>query len=489
MADLTQLDRVRGALLGLACGDALGAPAEFKPLSQVRRLWPNGLTEMVGGGCWAPGEWTDDTGMTLCVAEGILTHPDDPVPETGRRFLEWRRTAKDVGSTIAAALNAFAGSWPAASRGTPQARSGKAAGNGSLMRTLPVALAYSSPVELQRQSARLSAMTHWDPQAEVGCLVYCLWIRELLQGTRLDTAWRAAILEARHRVQNIEPVAETPGPQPLPPHFWPQLENVEQLEEADLQPSGYAGYVLECLVAAAWCCLKSGSLEETLVRAVNLGGEADTIAAVAGGAAGAYWGVNRIPERWLQALHQRERLERVARQLDALPDHLTLYRGHPGIPPFTFAPVTDRILAGRNPLSRLDVERLVAEGVTHILDLRERKEWDAPGRLGAEAIAAIPEPGVQYQSVPIPDTKAPDAAALDAACRFLTRALETPSARVYVHCRGGVERTGAVLTAWTARKDGVTCAQALDSLQAANSKLRPLSHQIEAVTRWLNNSG
>src|SRR5687768_5441546 len=134
-------DRIVGSLLGLACGDALGAPAEFKSQAEVRGRWGT-LSEMVGDGPWAPGEWTDDTGMALCVAEGILEDPDDPIEAIGRRFLEWRKSAKDVGSTSAAALTGYRGDWPEAARNTPQAKSGKAAGNGSLMRTAPVALAY-----------------------------------------------------------------------------------------------------------------------------------------------------------------------------------------------------------------------------------------------------------------------------------------------------------------------------------------------------------
>lgn len=144
-------DRFTGAMLGLACGDALGAPAEF--LTQENLVTRFGrLEDMVGGGQptrWRPGEWTDDTGMALCVAEGILENPDDPVGAIGDRFLAWRKGAKDVGSTIAAALDGFLGlepslsgagdisDWSRAAASTRQARSGKAAGNGSLMRTLP----------------------------------------------------------------------------------------------------------------------------------------------------------------------------------------------------------------------------------------------------------------------------------------------------------------------------------------------------------------
>jgi ADP-ribosyl-[dinitrogen reductase] hydrolase len=310
-------DRYTGALLGLACGDALGAPAEFRSPSEVRDRWGT-LTEMVGGGAWDPGEWTDDTGMALCVAEGILADLADPVPETGRRFLEWSRTAKDVGSTISAALAGFRGDWAEAARATPQARSGKAAGNGSLMRALPVALAYSDPEAMLRQSARLSAMTHWDPQAEICCAVYCLWVQALLEGEELRPAWHAALAAGRKLAGRGKLAPDTPGPAPLPDGFWERLERVETLRYEDLQPSGYAGYVLECLEAAAWCCLNASGLEQALILAVNLAGEADTIAAVAGGAAGAAWGREVIPARWLQALYRREDVEQTAARLAQL---------------------------------------------------------------------------------------------------------------------------------------------------------------------------
>ncbi|HLB76092.1 MAG TPA: ADP-ribosylglycohydrolase family protein [Candidatus Dormibacteraeota bacterium] len=307
-------DRITGALLGLACGDALGAPAEFMSQSELRSHWEE-LTEMVGGGVWAPGEWTDDTGMALCMAEGILACPDDPVEETGRRFLDWSRTAKDIGGTVRAALSAFRGDWAAAARSTPQALSGHAAGNGSLMRTLPVALAYADPAAMLRASARLSAMTHWDPQAEVCCGLYCLWVQALLKEMPLCDAWHVGWEAARATAALGPRAPDTPGPAPLPAGFWERLAAVEAKSYEQLQPSGYAGYVVECLEAAAWCCLNAGTLEEALVLAVNLGGEADTIAAVAGGIAGAAWGRGALPPRWLEALHQREYIEQAAARL------------------------------------------------------------------------------------------------------------------------------------------------------------------------------
>jgi ADP-ribosyl-[dinitrogen reductase] hydrolase len=316
-------DRIRGALLGLACGDALGAPAEFKSAATIRQEYGT-LRDMVGGGVWMPGEWTDDTGMALAVAEGILEAPADPVSAIGRNFLEWRRTAKDVGNTVRAALDAYAGDWAAASAGTSMARSGHAGGNGSLMRTLPVALAYAGREQMLRESARISAMTHWDAQAEVCCRLYCLWIRELLADDRPAVAeparraelWQSAVRSAEDHVAAHGRLApDSHGPSPLPVDFWPRVRGMAFTPLADLQPTGYAGFVVDCLEAAVACVVQGPSLEEVIVTLVNLGGEADTMAAVAGGAAGAYWGVQGIPARWLDVLHQRERLERVAAEV------------------------------------------------------------------------------------------------------------------------------------------------------------------------------
>jgi hypothetical protein len=127
--------------------------------------------------------------------------------------------------------------------------------------------------------------------------------------------WHAALTAGRKLEGRGTLATDTSGPTPLPVGFWERLERIETLQYDDLLPSGYAGYVLECLEAAAWCCLRAGSLEQALILAVNLAGEADTIAAVAGGAAGAAWGRDAIPVRWLDELHHREELEQTAVRL------------------------------------------------------------------------------------------------------------------------------------------------------------------------------
>jgi ADP-ribosyl-[dinitrogen reductase] hydrolase len=277
---------------------------------------------MGGGGRfkWAPGEWTDNTGMTVCVARGLLNAPGDPIDAIGEEFLRWSAQARDVGATVAAAIAAFrAGTpWQLAARRTPQAQAGVAAGNGSLMRTLPIALAYRDRATMLAVAARVSAMTHWDAQTEMCCAVYCLWIAGIMEGVVKADAWRFALSLGREWAQEADRTAEAPPPTPLPHDFWERLEAIPSLPYDRLQPSGYAGYVVEAFEAASWCCLNARSVEECLVLAINLGGDAGTIGAIAGGVAGAYHGEESVPRRWLARLQRYDELQALAEGLAAL---------------------------------------------------------------------------------------------------------------------------------------------------------------------------
>jgi ADP-ribosyl-[dinitrogen reductase] hydrolase len=477
--------RFTGALLGLACGDALGAPAEFIGSREEMQRRFGHLTEMVGGGGhgWAPGEWTDDTGMALCVADGILEAPEDPVGTVGSRFLHWRQTAKDVGGTIREALDGFRGDWPAAARGTSQVAKGRAAGNGSLMRTLPVALAYPRRDEMLRQSARVSAMTHWDPQAEVCCALYCLWIREILAGRDLAEAWEEALRQGREAAATGRLSPDSVGPAPLPDVFWRRLESIRERRYEDLQPSGYAGYSVECLEAAVWCSLEHGEPEPTLISVVNLAGETDTMAAVAGGACGAAFGVEALPDRWLAVLFERKWIEALGRGLAGL-RHERIY-ATPNLPPFEVHEAFPGVLYGRNPLTGQDVDELMDRGVTHVLDLREDHEWRAPGRFGAEAVAALDFCGIERVVVEVRDGGAPGPDELDRAWRAIGEALAGEASKAFVHCRAGRERTGAVVVAYLAKREGLGYDGALGKLHQEGCQLHPLPGQEEAVRQWL----
>ena len=475
--------RVRGALLGLAVGDALGAPLEFLSPEVAKSRFGH-LTEMVGNQTWAPGEWTDDTAMALAIARGILRNPADPCPEAGRLWVRWEGNAKDVGSTIRAAISGFKSDddWVMASRQTPQAREGKAAGNGSLMRTLPVALAYPLGEEMLRQSARLSAMTHWDSQAEVCCGIYNFWIAYILAEMPVLEAWELALKHARHLPYFG---FETPGPSPLPTDFWQRLSKAPTLKYEELQPSGYAGYAVECLEAAVWCVLNCESYEDAMIQCVNLAGEADTMAAVAGGAAGAYWGEDAIPSRWLDQLFERDLIENLADALLELREHLEIYTT-PNLPAFEMEWLDRRIAAGRNPLSVRDVSVLRAAGITHILDLREEAEWTLP-RFGGAAIEAMAKMGIARMHLPIQDLGAPDALDFDRANVWLEKALAQSNAKVYLHCRAGMERTAAIALAFWIAREGISYDAAFRNLKGKRPIFKPLPAQELAVKEWMAN--
>ncbi len=473
--------RVRGALLGLATGDALGAPLEFLS-PEVAKARFGHVTEMVGNSTWAPGEWTDDTAMALGIARGILRSPADPCPEAGRLWVRWETGAKDVGSTIRAAISGFRRDedWIMASRNTPQAKDGKAAGNGSLMRTLPVALGYPLGEEMLRQSARLSAMTHWDTQAEVCCGLYNFWIAYILAEMDAKDAWQLALRHAR-----ALPYFgfDTPGPSPLPSGFWNRLAAAPDLEYEALQPSGYAGYAVECLEAAVWCVLNCENYEEAMVQCVNLAGEADTMAAVAGGAAGALWGEEAIPERWLKPLFERELIGNLADALLELRGHMEVYTT-PNLPVFDFDWLDRRIAAGRNPLSARDVAQLGAAGITHVLDLREETEWTLP-RFGSAAIEAMTKMGIQRLHVPVADMGAPNAPDLGRAVAWIDKALAQSNAKVYLHCRAGMERTAAIAIAFWVAREGISYDAAFRNLKGKRAIFQPLPGQEKAVREWI----
>jgi len=164
-------------------------------------------------------------------------------------------------------------------------------------------------------------------------------------------------------------------------------------------------------------------------------------------------------------------------------DHDRIY-STPGLPPFEIHELDGRLLAGRNPLSAIDAQRLVDVGVTHVVDLRERHEWETPGRFGRVAVEELGVLGVERLHMPVTDGGAPSAGALDTAVRWISRVAEQDGSRIFVHCRAGQERTAAVLAAYVATHWALTLDQAIEWL-ASRYGGRPLPPQKHAVREWL----
>lgn len=303
-------DRIRGGLYGAAVGDALGATLEFMGKEIVKQRY-GVLTDIIGGG-WlrlAPGEWTDDTEMMLAVAEGILQAPQDPVHAIGDGFLRWHKTnPPDVGTTIAAVFQkvGMGESWHEAAHNL-HCQTAHTAGNGALMRTLPIGLAYSRQKDIMAQAQAIARMTHWDERAAFTCQLCCLLAYYFIVGKSFAEGLNLARLDLTKYWADNEDFLE----------MWTELEQKMDAPE----PTGYTVDTLACALTALQ---SSGTLEEAVVSAVNEGGDADTVGAVTGGLAGVYYGFAAIPERWVKKFgsQQRERLDSAAESITNLRSQL-----------------------------------------------------------------------------------------------------------------------------------------------------------------------
>jgi len=299
-------DKIKGGLFGVAVGDALGATVEFMEQEEILQKYGR-HDQMIGGGWLSlePGEVTDDTYMTMAVAEGIIGNPDQPITEIGKKFVEWYESKpKSIGNTVRHSIENFlkTNNWGQASSITSKQLNGKSDGNGSLMRTLPVAFAYrNNKVKMDIFSGQVSRMTHHSVDAEISCIFYNRLASYLLHGATKQEAFEQAY-------HDITPLSKLPQGKKLPAI----LQAVPQLKREHLRPTGY---VIDTIVSAVVQFLTYDSFEEILIETVNLGGDADTVGAVAGGLAGTYYGFAAIPDKWLQPLHHKERLEMIALKL------------------------------------------------------------------------------------------------------------------------------------------------------------------------------
>jgi ADP-ribosyl-[dinitrogen reductase] hydrolase len=303
-----QRDRACGVLLATAAGDALGAGYEFGP-----PLPDDAPVTMRGGGAcnWAPGEWTDDTAMAIAIAEVAATGADlrsvDDQDQIVARWVGWSRTAPDVGIQTSQVLGRVldggvsgAAAAALAASADLHERTGHTAGNGSLMRTGPVALAYlDDPGGLAEAAMAVSELTHFDRSAGEACVLWCLAIRHAVLTGELDARAGLGYLPARA----VDVWAA-------------RLVEAEKSRPSDFSSNGW---VVEAL-QAAWCAIVTAAnsppghgreggasqadhLKLSLENAVRGGRDADTVAAIAGGLVGAAYGASAVPEDWRSAIH------------------------------------------------------------------------------------------------------------------------------------------------------------------------------------------
>ena len=299
------VDRFYGTLIGLAVGDALGAPLEFKRPGSFEPV-----DDMMGDGPHhlEPGEWTDDTSMALCLAESLIeTRTFDPVDQLNR-YLRWYRDGYlsvndrcfDIGNTTREALMIFEKTGDP----YPGPENEYSAGNGSLMRLAPVPLFYmSNPLDALEKSGKSSRTTHNHPLA----VDACCYMGGLIHGALIGTS-KDEILSERY-----SPVDGYWEDNPLEA----KIDEVACGSFKELEPPEIRGrgFVVKSLEAALWAFYKTNSFEDGCLLAVNLGEDADTTGAIYGQLAGAYYGTNKIPKKWTKKLVKKELVDSMCGKL------------------------------------------------------------------------------------------------------------------------------------------------------------------------------
>ncbi|MEV4558008.1 ADP-ribosylglycohydrolase family protein [Kitasatospora sp. NPDC049285] len=292
---MDRFERVAGAVLGSAVGDALGAPFEFGPAGMFGARFPPvadpadadgpGESEMCGGGGWEPGEATDDTQMAVHLGESLVDAGGLDLPDVFARFRAWAAgEPKDIGiQTEYVLTSGLPWDLAAAVHFNNELR---AAGNGALMRATTAAVRFAPEGREKTMAAarQITALTHGDGAAWEGTAIYHELVRVALDGEDPVDALPAALAAVRdeHRERYARVLASDWDP--------------SRATEAN-------GAVWPCLGSAVWALRTTGNFADALRAVIDLGGDTDTTAAVTGGLAGARYGRAAIPARWLAPLH------------------------------------------------------------------------------------------------------------------------------------------------------------------------------------------
>ena len=280
--------RIVGVLVGLAAGDALGAGYEFAPAF-------DGSVEMKGGGPfnWEVGEWTDDTQMAICIAENLAEGGLNLV-SLGDRFIEWSTECTDIGNQTRAVLSrATSGAdLPDIAAAHHEASPHNSAGNGSLMRTGPVALAYlGDNAAIAKAAATISALTHADPLANEACVLWSVAIAEAIETGEIPDIRVGLDYLPDDRTDTWEDI----------------IAAAESEDPRTFNPNGFVVTAFQ----AAWSSIvqtpvpqrRADHLRLVLENTVRIGHDTDTTAAIAGGMLGAIYGVSAIPLEWKAIIH------------------------------------------------------------------------------------------------------------------------------------------------------------------------------------------
>ncbi|WP_138004633.1 ADP-ribosylglycohydrolase family protein [Halalkalirubrum salinum] len=291
-----------GVLCGLACGDALGRPVEFRSAEWIAAQHGK-VTEMLGHGSHGQpaGTVTDDTDLALCIARSLVEREAFDGQDIADRFRAWYESGPfDIGLMTADSLRAYdrGVSWREAGRTVWRDRpEGQNAGNGSVMRCAPHGIAFAADFDtLVQVSKQSSAITHYDPRCTYGCVILNCTIAGYLRG--VDKPLETAI----DRVRGEAPDELITALQKVP----------DTIDDKQLKTTGYAVHTIQ---TALYDAITAETAEDAIITAVNRGGDTDTVGAVTGALAGARFGSDALPDRWLEAIEYCDELTRLDQAL------------------------------------------------------------------------------------------------------------------------------------------------------------------------------
>lgn len=441
------VQRAIGALLGSAVGDALGAPFEFQGPGRYRARFPapvlGGAGELLGGGPWAPGEFTDDTQMAVALAASLQGRGGFDPADLWARWVAWAHDAKDVGiqTRKVLAASSFEGAAERIHRQT-----GRSAGNGSVMRNTPVALfTLRAPrEEALAVAARQAALTHFDPHNGWGAGLHAVAVRAFVEGGDGFAAAGEVLAGFPEEARAAWGPLLAPGYRPVPG-----------------QPNGD---VFTCLAQAFWAVRGAVDFEDAVVRAIELGQDADTVACVAGGLAGARFGVQGIPSRWATYVHGVVRTPDGARVRWGAAELQGLARALLGLAPPPLPPPDEpggpTRLHPDLPLFAADLAGAHHAGADWAVISLCRTPPDFGRRPVRRQVFLLDQDGPAAN--PGLDRVVRDA--VDTIDAFLA---EAPARPVLVHCHAGRSRTALVWKAWAMSRFGWSEARAHDWLTAS----------------------
>ncbi|HEY5751207.1 MAG TPA: ADP-ribosylglycohydrolase family protein [Chryseolinea sp.] len=297
-----KFENIKSCFLGLAIGDALGVPVEFRSRSYFKA---QPVTDMLGYGTWnqPPGTWSDDSSLTFCLAESLVQGYD--LQDIGKKFVAWysegywgaHHKLFDIGGATRASLSRIKDGEDARFSGELDEESN---GNGSLMRMAPAPLYFcNEPDEVLFQRIQeISSITHGHFRSVLSCVIFSKVMIELLKGVEKSKALQNASAFIRDLSFKNKFNAN-------------EMKNFDRIlsgriQRVEVDQIHSSGYVLNTLEAALWCFLRTDSYRDAVLKAVNLGEDTDTTACVTGALAGLYYGEQSLPEAWRKRLAREQ---------------------------------------------------------------------------------------------------------------------------------------------------------------------------------------